>query len=115
MSYVLTSILFLSVCLAKPVSAFAFSSCEGEATAVMQAYGGENLQVFHDGVSGSYVNASGYVSYTFTRGDQECYVSYFLKGTYFGALCSDSHYGSPEPASCGKPGTWTRYRRTRAQ
>lgn len=82
-------------------------SCSSEAAAQVNAFGGFDLVMERDDVRGWGVNASGYVSYTYLRGNQECYLTYYVSGTYFGPLCSPA-FGRENTPNCGRLGTWRR-------
>lgn len=83
-------------------------SCYGEASARVNAFGGFDLVLERDDVKGFGVNASGYVSYTYLRGNQECYLSFYVSGTYFGPLCSPAFGREETTPNCGRLGTWRR-------
>lgn len=102
-------LLLASVTFSTAAHAWGGSYCARDARAIARSYGGHSVQLNHSGVRGWGVNASGYVSYTYLLGDQECYVSFFVSGTYFGAICKENYGMAPADGkpTCGKVGTWT--------
>lgn len=77
--------------------------CYGAAAARVEAFGGTDLRLETNSVTGFYVNASGYVSYTYRRGDLECYLSFYMKGTYLGELCEDPFGRDDGTPVCRRP------------
>lgn len=107
--------LFLAVvCLSNSMSAAHADYCSSEAYAIVNAHGGNNLALLRSDVNGWGVNAFGYVSYIYQLGNKECYLSFSVKGTYFGNLCDQSFGfgGDTGRPNCAALGTWSnRYRR----
>ena len=85
------------ICLLMCSLGFAFSAyaemgadyCSGEAWQIAQANGGDQVTMTYSSVDGWGVNARGYASYSFMRGNEKCSIPFDVYGTYFGVKCSN--------------------------
>lgn len=93
-------LLVFALGLSTAAQAEGYDYCGWEVQALAQRMGGDQVTMTYSSVNGWGVNAYGYASYKFVRGNEICGVSYTVFGTYFGMKCSESYGG----VYCSTPG-----------